>query len=122
MKGLSSKPSPGDAGRTPPAYEVSAFLNVPFDKKYTPLSNALVFAIYDCGFLARSALEVEDSGQARVEKILDIIADRSSAFTTFPVPGSTETQSMRVSTCRSSSGSSWEQNASVPSGIRRRGV
>jgi hypothetical protein len=57
-----------------PAYEVSVFLNVPFDKKYAPLLNALLFAVYDCGFVARSALEVEDSGQARVEKILDIIA------------------------------------------------
>ncbi|MGH9420669.1 MAG: hypothetical protein ACRD3J_11895, partial [Thermoanaerobaculia bacterium] len=32
-----------------------------------------VFAVHDCGFVARSALEVEDSGQARVDKILDII-------------------------------------------------
>jgi len=33
----------------------------------------LVFATYDCGFVARSALEVEDSGKSRVEKILNII-------------------------------------------------
>lgn len=32
-----------------------------------------VFAVHDCGFIARSALEVDDSGQARVLKILDII-------------------------------------------------
>ena len=55
------------------AYENSVFLNVPFDKKYSRLSDAIVFAVHDCGFVARSALEVEDSGQARVEKILDII-------------------------------------------------
>jgi hypothetical protein len=55
------------------AYEGSVFLNVPFDKKYSRLSDALVFAVYDCGFVARSALEVEDSGKVRVEKILDII-------------------------------------------------
>lgn len=61
-------------GRTPATYELSVFLNVPFDQKYTPLSNALVFAIHDCGFVAHSALEVEDGGQARVEKILDLIA------------------------------------------------
>jgi hypothetical protein len=56
-----------------PSYENSVFLNVPFDRKYTRLSNAVVFAVHDCGFAARSALEIEDSGQGRVEKILDII-------------------------------------------------
>jgi hypothetical protein len=50
------------------AYEDSVFLNVPFDNKYSRLSDALVFAVYDRGFVARSALEVEDSG-----KVLDII-------------------------------------------------
>jgi hypothetical protein len=55
------------------AYEVSVFLNVPFDRKYSRLSAALIFAVYDCGFVARSALEVEDSGKVRVEKILEII-------------------------------------------------
>lgn len=57
----------------PAAYEDSVFLNVPFDKKYGRLFDALVFAVHDCGFTARSALEVDDSGQARVAKILDII-------------------------------------------------
>jgi len=55
------------------AYEDSVFLNVPFDRKYARLFDALVFSIHDCGFTARSALEVDDSGQARVAKILDII-------------------------------------------------
>jgi hypothetical protein len=55
------------------AYDDSVFVNVPFDRKYSRLSDAVIFAIYDCGFVARSALEIEDSGQARVEKILDII-------------------------------------------------
>lgn len=55
------------------AYEESVFLNVPFDKKYGRLFDALTFAIHDCGFVVRSALEVDDSGQARVVKILDII-------------------------------------------------
>jgi hypothetical protein len=55
------------------AYERSVFVNVPFDRKYSRLSDAIVFAVHDCGLDARSALEVEDSGQSRVEKILDII-------------------------------------------------
>jgi len=56
-----------------PAYEDSVFINVPFDKKYERLFNALVFAVHDCGFIARSALEVDDSAQARVSRILDIV-------------------------------------------------
>jgi hypothetical protein len=58
-----------------PTYEDSVFLNVPFDTKYQPLFDSLTFAVHDCGFTARSAREVEDSGQARVEKILDIIEE-----------------------------------------------
>jgi hypothetical protein len=57
------------------AYGDRVFLNVPFDRKYSSLFNALVFAVHDCGFVARSALEVEDSGEARVEKILKIIGE-----------------------------------------------
>jgi hypothetical protein len=54
-------------------YADSVFLNVPFDRKYARLFDALVFAVHDCGFIARSALEVDDSGQTRVLKILEII-------------------------------------------------
>lgn len=43
------------------AYEDSVFLNVPFDKNYGRLFDALVFAVHDCGFVARSALEAERS-------------------------------------------------------------
>jgi len=56
-----------------PSYEDSVFINTPFDKKYVRLGDAVIFAVHDCGFIARSALEIEDSGQARVEKILEII-------------------------------------------------
>ena len=55
------------------AYDDSVFLNVPFDRRYSRIFDSLVFVVHDCGFVARSALEVEDSGRARVEKILDII-------------------------------------------------
>ncbi|MBV9492628.1 MAG: hypothetical protein JOZ54_00140 [Acidobacteria bacterium] len=57
---------------TPP-YELSVFINVPFDAAYKRLFDAIVFAIHDCGFFGRSALEVEDSGESRVSKILDLI-------------------------------------------------
>ena len=57
------------------AYEDNVFLNVPFDRRYRKLFDALIFAVHDCGFIARSAAEVEDSGQSRVDKILGIIEE-----------------------------------------------
>lgn len=55
------------------AYTNSVFLNVPFDRNYKPLFEAAIFAIYDCGFVARSAKEDEDSSTPRVEKIYELI-------------------------------------------------
>lgn len=83
-----------------PAYEDSVFVNAPFDRKYQRIFDALVFVIHDCGFVARSALEVDDSGQARVDKILAIIEqsqfgihdisragiDRNTGFARFNMP------------------------------------
>lgn len=57
------------------AYTNSVFLNVPFDRNYKPLIQAAVFAIYDCGFVARCALEEEDAAQVRMEKIYSLIAE-----------------------------------------------
>jgi hypothetical protein len=51
------------------AYERSVFLNCPYDAEYRPLLQAQVFAVHHCGFLARSAQEVEDGGEVRIEKI-----------------------------------------------------
>lgn len=57
------------------AFHKSVFLNVPFDRPYKRLFEAAVFAIYDCGFIARSALEDEDSSIPRVEKIYKLIQE-----------------------------------------------
>src|SRR6266403_3735989 len=38
------------------------------------LFDAIVFAVHDCGFVARCALEASDSEEARIGKILAIIA------------------------------------------------
>lgn len=57
-----------------PPYTLSVFLNVPFDKGYRTLFDALVFAVHHCGFVARSAFESDDGTQVRIEKLLDIIA------------------------------------------------
>lgn len=51
------------------------FINCPFDRAYRPLLRALLFAIHDCGFRPRSALEVQDSGEVRVQKIIRIIGE-----------------------------------------------
>src|SRR3712207_8556360 len=55
------------------AYDESIFLNCPFDDAYKPVFHALVFAAFDCGYVPRCALEADDAGQARVEKILAIV-------------------------------------------------
>jgi hypothetical protein len=60
------------------AYGKSVFINCPFDATHRPLFYALVFAVYDCGFIPRSAQEVVDAGEVRIEKILRLI--RESKF------------------------------------------
>ncbi|HEU4889564.1 MAG TPA: hypothetical protein VFV49_16885 [Thermoanaerobaculia bacterium] len=58
-----------------PQYETSVFVNCPFDDAYRDLFQALVFAIHDCGYVARCALELQDGSQVRIEKIALIIAE-----------------------------------------------
>jgi hypothetical protein len=53
-------------------YNLNVFVNCPFDDSYLPLMEALIFAIHDCGFIARSALEAEDSSEVRIDKIARI--------------------------------------------------
>jgi hypothetical protein len=57
----------------PRSYENSVFINCPFDPDYWPLFEAIAFAVYDCGFFPRSALEVDDSSEVRIEKITALI-------------------------------------------------
>jgi len=56
-------------------YDRNIFFNCPFDRAYRPIFNALVFAAFDCGLTPRSALEVDDAGEVRIEKILAIVRD-----------------------------------------------
>jgi hypothetical protein len=57
------------------SYDSSVFINCPFDSTYRPLFEAVVFAVYDCGFYPRSALEVDDSSEVRIEKIIRIVGE-----------------------------------------------
>jgi hypothetical protein len=56
-----------------PRYEESVFINCPFDTKYGALLDALVFAVHDCGFVARCAQEIRDTGQVRIDKIVKLV-------------------------------------------------
>ncbi len=83
-----------------PHYTDNVFINCPFDLAYKPLFDAMVFAVHDCGFIARCALEEEDASQVRIDKIYNIIAscrygihdisrtelDEASGFPRFNMP------------------------------------
>ena len=62
------------------AYATNIFINYPFDDAYLELRNALVFAIFDCGFVPRCALEEDNSGNIRFEKIKNLIAKSKFAI------------------------------------------
>jgi hypothetical protein len=55
------------------AYQQSVFINCPFDDQYKDLFDAVVFAVVDCGFTPRCALEITNSGQSRIDKIVALI-------------------------------------------------
>lgn len=55
-------------------YEDSVFINCPFDHDYLPIFHAIIFAVFDCGYTARCAQEIDDAGEVRIEKIAKIIS------------------------------------------------
>lgn len=55
-------------------YSDNVFINCPFDPQYAELRNAMIFAIFDCGFIPRCALEENNGGNVRFEKIKRLIA------------------------------------------------
>jgi hypothetical protein len=56
------------------SHQDHVYINCPFDGEYQPLFQALVFAVHDCGFVARCALELDDGSQVRIDKIERLIA------------------------------------------------
>jgi hypothetical protein len=56
-------------------FSTGVFINCPFDTAYKRLFDCLVFTIIYCGYLARSALEIDDGSQVRIEKIFGIIEE-----------------------------------------------
>ena len=58
------------------AYDKSVFVNCPFDDRYKRFFDAIVFAVFDCGFLPRSALEPAGQRQSlRLQRIIEIIGE-----------------------------------------------
>jgi len=61
--------------KLPADYNENVFINCPFDSDYKPLFDAIVFTVFDCGFIARCALEEGDASEIRVEKIYALVFD-----------------------------------------------
>lgn len=59
----------------PRLYDDNVFINCPFDKEYRPIFDALVFAVFDCGFNPRCALEFPGSGGVRIDNIVSLIKE-----------------------------------------------
>ena len=53
----------------------NVFVNVPFDDGYAPLFDALVYAVMACGYRVRCALEEDDSGDIRLDKLVSLIRE-----------------------------------------------
>lgn len=51
------------------------FINCPFDPDFKPIFQSLVFTTYACGFRPRSARELDDGGQTRIEKLYGLIQE-----------------------------------------------
>lgn len=54
-------------------YDRQVFINCPFDSEYQAIRDAVTFTVFDCGFRPRTALEIDDGSQVRIDKILEII-------------------------------------------------
>ena len=57
------------------AFENNVFVNCPFDGKYLPLLRPLLFTVIYLGLKPRIALEAIDSGDLRLNKIVELIRD-----------------------------------------------
>jgi hypothetical protein len=51
----------------------SVFINCPFDKTYLPLLHSIIFTVYRCGFLPKSALGENNALTNRIDKIVSLI-------------------------------------------------
>jgi hypothetical protein len=52
---------------------LGVFINCPFDSRYKKFFDAIVFTVIRCGFDARCAIEIDDGGGTRIDKIMNLI-------------------------------------------------
>lgn len=55
------------------SFDKSVFVNCPFDEQFAPLLQAMMFCIVYLGFEPRLATERSDSGENRIDKIVELI-------------------------------------------------
>jgi hypothetical protein len=56
-----------------PPPDKSVFLNLPYDERYAPISDALLFATVCCGFVPRSAREAGAVAEPRIDRVVRIL-------------------------------------------------
>ena len=57
------------------AFEANVFVNCPFDSSYVDILRPILFCILALGFEPRIASERADSGESRIDKIVELIAE-----------------------------------------------
>lgn len=60
---------------TPKPSADDVFINCPFDADFAPIFRALIFTIFACGFRPRSARELDDGGQTRIDKLYGLVEE-----------------------------------------------
>ena len=61
------------SGEVLAGFDDNVFVNCPFDDKYKPLMQAMLFTIHDCGFVAQHALQDVGGRESRLDKIYRLI-------------------------------------------------
>lgn len=59
-------------------FELSVFINCPFDDDFAPILQAIAFCVIDLGFVPRLAPENSDAGASRLDRIVELV--RESQF------------------------------------------
>ncbi|MEN9150300.1 hypothetical protein R5576_05320 [Xanthomonas euvesicatoria] len=58
---------------SPPPFELSVFINCPFDEDYAPLLQAIAFCVTDLGLYPRIAPENSDNSANRLDRVLGLV-------------------------------------------------
>jgi len=77
-------------------YNISVFINCPFDQEYSPIFQSIIFTVIDCGYIARCASEISDSSEVRIDKIIKSYQSVSMVFMIYHVPTWIKDQSSSI--------------------------